>query len=92
MSNTPRSKAVYIELARQDIARFRFLLEAHDNLALFSVLDRFRAVGKVFFAPQQEQDVRRALAALASELCFRVLSDSGSEWISDENDKKNVQG
>ena len=49
MSNTPRNKAVYIELARQDIARFRFLLEAHDNLALFSVLDRFRAVGKVFF-------------------------------------------
>ncbi len=72
------SRALYIELSRQDIARFKFLLEAHDNLALFSVLDRFRAVGKVFFAPSQEREVRRILAALATSMSFRILEGESS--------------
>ena len=33
----PRSARLYVRLARQDIALFRFLLEAHDNLAVFTV-------------------------------------------------------
>ena len=70
-----RSKSLYIELARHDIARFRFLLEAYDNLAIFSILDRFRAVGRVFFSPSQEEHVRQALIEIASSVHFQILAE-----------------
>lgn len=38
---------LYAEVPRERIAFFRFLLEAYDNLAIMSVVDRYRAVIKI---------------------------------------------
>lgn len=52
---------------------FRFLLEARDNLAGFTVLDRRECLLKVFFSPHQAQDVRRELAAMGEAIPLAVM-------------------
>jgi hypothetical protein len=51
----------------------RFLLEAWDNLAAFTVLDRREALLKLFFAPEQSGRVRQALAAIREVVPLEVL-------------------
>ena len=64
----------YIRIAPPDIALFRFLLEAHDNLALFTVVDRARGVLLLRYSPQQEAEVEEFLAGLEAEMAVeRVL-------------------
>lgn len=68
-----RSGRLYVLLAKADIARFRFLLEARDNLALFTVLDPHRAALKIVFPPAREAEVRDALAQIATEIPLCVV-------------------
>lgn len=55
------SDRILVELAPGNVAMFRFLLEAYENLALFTVLERNTALLKVFFAPQSSEEVIRML-------------------------------
>ena len=71
----PRSAVLLIRIAPRDVGLFRFLLEARDNLALFTVLDPRAALLKLLFSPHQSDDVRAALADMAAMLPFRV-----EEW------------
>ena len=59
-----------LRLTPEHIALFRFLLEAYDNLAYFTVLERRTALLKLVFSPQRERAVRRALAEMARSLPF----------------------
>ena len=59
-----------LRLTPEHIALFRFLLEAYDNLAYFTVLERRTALLKLVFSPQRECAVRRALAEMARSLPF----------------------
>jgi hypothetical protein len=52
---------------------FRFLLEAWDNLAGFTVLDRNEALLQVFFSPHQEEKVRLVLAIISTEIPLTVM-------------------
>ena len=45
-----RSLTLYAEIPRSGIALYRFLLEGYDNLAVMSVVDRFRAVIRLRYA------------------------------------------
>ena len=63
-----RSRILYVEVPRADIARFRFLLEAYGHLAIATVLDRFRAVIKLRFTPDAEAEVRALLPTLGARL------------------------
>lgn len=67
-----RSGRLLVRLAPSDVAIFRFLLEAHDNLALFTTLERRGALLKVMFSPQQEKAVRGALAEIGESLPLTV--------------------
>ncbi len=67
-----RSAVLLIRIAPRDVGLFRFLLEARDNLALFTVLDPRAALLKLLFSPHQLDNLRVALADLAEMLSFRV--------------------
>lgn len=62
------SGRLLVRLAPADVALFRFLLEAHENLAFFTVLERKAALLKVVFSPQQEGAVRAALAGIGKSV------------------------
>ncbi len=47
---------------------FRFLLEARDNLAVFTALDRREALLKLMFAPESRQAVIQALGETKEDI------------------------
>ncbi len=51
---------------------FRFLLEAYDNLAGFTVLDRHAALLRLFFSPHREREVRAALEDIGRTVPLHV--------------------
>ncbi|EFI33822.1 hypothetical protein Dthio_PD1161 [Desulfonatronospira thiodismutans ASO3-1] len=74
MSFTPLfSRRVYVELERKDIALFKFLLESMDNLAYMSVVDKYRAVVQLVYAPGSEDDLDNFLAAAGREINLKVV-------------------
>ena len=60
-----RSARRYVQIAPENIALFRFLLEGHDNLALFTVIDRARGVLLLRSSPDQQDRVDQFLDSLA---------------------------
>ena len=62
------SRVLYAEIPRSRIALYRFLLEGYDNLAVMSVVDRYRAVIKLRFTPEAEATLRGLLAAQGARL------------------------
>ena len=70
------SRVLYAEIPRQRIAILRFLIEAYDNLAVMSVVDRYRAVIKLRFTPDAEHTLRGMLQAQGAKLVETpILSD-----------------
>ncbi|MDD4731046.1 MAG: DUF4911 domain-containing protein [Desulfovibrio sp.] len=67
------SARLYVQIPRSEIGLFRFLLEAWDNLALFTVVDRLRGVLLLRFSPHQEREVRVFLEAAAQEMPLHVV-------------------
>ncbi len=65
------SDHLYVELPRADIALFKFILEACDNLAYFSVLDKYRALIRLTFARETRKAVEECLASVASTVTIR---------------------
>jgi len=68
------SQRLYLRLAPYDVAMLRFLIEAHDNLAYVTIVDRFSAVAKISYAPGSEKAVRRFLADAGETLRLEVLA------------------
>ncbi len=73
------SARLYVRLAPRHVALLRFLLEAEDNLALPTVVDRFAAVVRLVFSPDETDRVEAFvldLAAMCPEaaVCFRPKS------------------
>ena len=66
------SQRIYITLAPKDVARFKFLLEGYDNLAVMSILDKYASVAQLRFAPGQYQAVKNFLKNIAPELAFKI--------------------
>jgi hypothetical protein len=71
-----RSDALYLRLARSDVALFRFLLEAWEGVALFTSLGTdagSRETLQLRFAPDMRPEVLRFLDAARSEFPLEVL-------------------
>lgn len=62
-----------VRIAPANVAMFRFLLESHENLAQFTVLEPGGALLKVFFSPDQEREAMRALSEMAQAVEFELL-------------------
>ncbi len=57
-----------VRLAPRDVGMFRFLLEAYDNLAYFTVLEPATCLLLVVCSPHQEQAARACLDAIGSRV------------------------
>lgn len=55
------SDRLYLRLPRETIGLFRFLLEAEENLAYMSVVDRYAAAVQVVFSPMQRKELLASL-------------------------------
>lgn len=67
------SAALYLRLPAEKTALFRFLLEARENVAYFTVLDRREALIKVVFSPHMREQTEAALADIARSLPLERL-------------------
>lgn len=64
---------LYVRLPACHTALFRFLLEARENLAYFTVLDRREALLKVVFSPHMRPMVLLALEDMQRSLPLEIL-------------------
>ncbi len=70
-----RSASLLVRIAPERTGLFRFLLEAYEHVAYFTVLENKTALLRVIFSPHRERDAREALAQMAQSLPFTV-----EEW------------
>ncbi len=70
------SGRIYLRLQARDVALFRFLLEAEDNLGYMSVLNRWQALLKVTFSPHQARQMRVCLETMREMLDFEIIGGS----------------
>ena len=74
LTPAPESSArLYVRVAPADIALFRFLLEAHDNLGVFTVVNKFEGVLMVRFSPQQRREMEAFLRQAGTEMAIEVV-------------------
>lgn len=62
--------SLYLTLAPKDMAMFRFLLEAYDNVAMFTVLDPKVTLLKLIFSPHDEKYVHEILQSMQKKIDF----------------------
>lgn len=65
-----RSARLYVTIDPSKVHLFKYLLEAEDNLALMTVVDRWRAALMVRFSPHQEKAVREHLEWMRKTISF----------------------
>ena len=68
-----RSSVLYLQLAPSHMAMFRFLLEAYDNVAMFTVLEPKQTLLKLLYSPHDENYVHEILASMQDKVPFNVL-------------------
>ena len=73
------SNRIYIQLERKDMAVFKFFLESWDNLAYMSVVDKYRAVVQLVYAPDSCTDLDAFLAATGREIELKEIY-RGLNW------------
>lgn len=67
------SANLIIMLRPSDIAMFRFLLEAYENLAFFTVLDKRQAIIKLIFAGESKNEVMKVLEIIKKSVPLEIL-------------------
>ena len=67
------SRRIYVQVKPSDIGLFRFLLEAWDNLGVFTVADKFRGVLQLRYSPHQEREMRQFLDAASHEMTVQEI-------------------
>ncbi|MDQ7031958.1 MAG: DUF4911 domain-containing protein [Desulfonauticus sp.] len=67
------SDRIYLELDRQDIAYFKFILEGWDNIAYFTVIDKYRAVIQLVCSKDDYNRLMTILDVLKNELYLNIL-------------------
>lgn len=68
-----RSDCLLVKIASADVAMFRFLLEAHENLAYCTTLDAHTCLLKVIFAPGSREAVLDFLYHAQNTIKLTVL-------------------
>ena len=72
------SSRLYARVDRKDIAFLRFVTEAHDHLAVVSVVDKYQAVVRFMFSPDQEGELRRVLEGLSQDIRLELIEISAA--------------
>lgn len=66
-----RSSRMLVRMEARHVAMFRFLLEAHDNLALFTVLERRPALLMLMFAEESREEVIKMLIEVSQTISLK---------------------
>lgn len=69
------SQRLLVRVAPSQVGMFRFLLEAYEHVAYFTVLNRHEALLKIVFSPHRERAARQALQDISWSLPIEV-----QEW------------
>ena len=68
-----RSARLYVRVDPAKIGLFRFLLEGHDNLGIFTVVNKFDGVLLLRFSPHQRREIDRFLKQVATEMDLETV-------------------
>ena len=69
------SARMYVQIQPRDIARFRFFLEAHDNLGIFTVADKFKGILMLRYSPHQQREFDEFLEGMKEEMELTIITD-----------------
>lgn len=64
------SSYLVIRIPVQNIAMFRFLLEAHDNMALFTVMENNPSILILSFASESHEEIINMLVEISQTVKF----------------------
>ncbi len=67
------SKELLVRLAPSQVGMFRFLLEAYEHIAYFSVINKQEALLKIVFSPHRERATLQALEEIGQSLAIEIL-------------------
>lgn len=70
------SSRMYVRIEPSKIALFRFLMEAHDNLGIFTVTDKFKGILLLRYSPQQQHEFDEFLDCIRHEMEMDVVMDA----------------
>lgn len=70
------SSRLYVRLEPGDIALFRYLLEAEDNLAYITTVDRWASVICVTSSPHQDKALKKHLASMNTLVPFKTIYEA----------------
>ena len=51
------SKRAYIQIPREEIGYFKFILESYEYLCYMSVIDRFKSIIKISYLSDQKEEL-----------------------------------
>lgn len=71
------SGRLLVRVAPSQVGMFRFLLEAYEHVAYFTVLNKYEALLKIVFSPHRERAARQALKEIGWSLPIAIR-----EWPS----------
>lgn len=67
------SARTYVQIAPSDIGLFRFLLEGHDNLGIFTVVNKFKGILLLRYSPHLKREMKKFLKQAATEIDVKIL-------------------
>lgn len=67
------SSRAYILVPRKEIAYFKFLIEAWDNLAYLTVIDKYKAVVELTFYRDFIKDILKIIEIIKEEIPIKIL-------------------
>jgi hypothetical protein len=79
------SSRLYVRLKPSDTRLFRYLLDACDNLAYTSVVDRKGCILKVVFTPDMAKELRQTLRSMRQSCPFEILELPGASSTAHES-------
>ena len=70
-----KSSIVYLRVGSKDMAMFRFLLEAYDGLAMFTVIEPKTTLVKVIYSPHEEARLKLALESIQELIPIETMEN-----------------
>ncbi len=68
-----QSGHLLVRVIPSQVGMFRFLLEAYEHIAYFSVINRQEALLKIVFSPHREKATRQALEEIGTSMQVTLL-------------------
>jgi len=68
-----RSARTYVQVDPSKIGLFRFLLEAYDNLGIFTVANKFKGILQLRYSPHLRREMNDFIKSVATEMEIKVL-------------------